>query len=115
MFINFMCEPRVSAENCSYIGYSTPISAAKDLMDEETVANEVAYPDSETLANSETFRNLSDETNKLLDDLWIEVRIGTITADFWIAVAFLAMGVIALCAMSIYRKQKRLLARNAVK
>jgi spermidine/putrescine transport system substrate-binding protein len=115
MFINFMCEPRVSAENCSYIGYSTPISAAKDLMDAEVVENEVAYPDSETLANSETFRNLSDDTNKLLDDLWIEVRIGTITAGFWIAVGFLAMGVIALCAMSIYRKQKRLRARNAVK
>ena len=115
MFINFMCEPRVSAENCGYIGYSTPVSAAKDLMDEETVSNEIAYPSSEVLANSETFRNLSDETNKLLDDLWIEVRIGTITAGFWIAVGFLSLGVISLCAMSIYRKQKRLRARNAVK
>lgn len=115
MFINFMCEPRVSAENCGYIGYSTPISAAKDLMDEEIVSNEIAYPSSEILSNSETFRNLSNETNKLLDDLWIEVRIGTITAGFWIAVGFLSMGVIALCAMSIYRKQKRLRARNAVK
>ena len=115
MFINFMCEPKVSAENCGYIGYSTPISAAKDLMDEEMVSSEVAYPSAEVLENSETFRNLSDETNKLLDDLWIEVRIGTITAGFWITVAVLAMGVTALCAMSIYRKQKRLRARNAVK
>ncbi len=115
MFINFMCEPRVSAENCGYIGYSTPISTAKNLMDEEVVSNEVAYPSSEILSNSETFRNLSDETNKLMDDLWIEVRIGTLTAGFWITVAFLAMGVIALCALSIYRKQKRLRARNAVK
>jgi spermidine/putrescine transport system substrate-binding protein len=115
MFINFMCEPSVSAENCEYIGYSTPISAAKELMDEETVSNEVAYPSDEILANSETFRNLSDETNKLMDDLWIEVRIGVITPGFWVAVAVLAMGVIALCALSIYRKQKRLLARNAVK
>ena len=115
MFINFMCEPKVSAENCSYIGYSTPISAAKNLMDANVVENEVAYPDSEILANSETFRNLSDETNKLLDDLWIEVRIGTITTDFWIAVGFLAAGILALCFMVIYRKQKRLLARNAVK
>ena len=115
MFINFMCEPRVSAENCGYIGYSTPISAAKDLMDEEMVSNKIAYPDSEILENSETFCNLSSETNKLLDDLWIEIRIGTITTGFWIAVAFLAMGVIALCALSIYRKQKRLRARNSVK
>ena len=115
MFINFMCEPKVSAENCGYIGYSTPISAAKTLMNEEMVSNEVAYPSEELLANSETFRNLSDETNKLMDDLWIEVRIGVITPGFWVAVAILAMGVIALCALSIYRKQKRLLARNAVK
>ncbi|MBQ2987874.1 MAG: spermidine/putrescine ABC transporter substrate-binding protein [Clostridia bacterium] len=115
MFINFMCEPRVSAENCGYIGYSTPVSAAKDLMDEEMVSNEVAYPSAEVLENSETFRNLSDETNKLLDDLWIEVRIGKLTAGFWVTVALLAMGVCALCALSIYRKQKRLRARNAVK
>ena len=84
-------------------------------MDEEAVANEVAYPSEEILANSEIFRNLSDETNKILDDLWIEVRIGTITMGFWIAVGILSLGVIALCAMSIYRKQKRLRARNAVK
>jgi spermidine/putrescine transport system substrate-binding protein len=115
MFINFMCEPRVSAENCGYIGYSTPISAAKELMDEDIVSNEVAYPSAEILENSETFRNLLDDTNKLLDDLWIEVRIGTITAGFWITVAILAMGVTGLCALSIYRKQKRLRARNAVK
>ena len=115
MFINFMCEPRVSAENCGYIGYSTPVSAAKDLMDEEMVSNEVAYPSAEVLENSETFRNLSDETNKLLDDLWIEVRIGKLTAGFWVTVALLAVGVCALCALSIYRKQKRLRARNAVK
>ena len=115
MFINFMCEPKVSAENCGYIGYSTPISAAKDLMDEDIVSNEVAYPSAEILENSETFRNLSADTNKLLDDLWIEVRIGTITTGFWITVAILAMGVMALCALSIYRKQKRLRARNAVK
>ena len=115
MFINFMCEPTVSAANCEYIGYSTPISLAKTLMDEEMAANEVAYPSDEILANSEIFRNLSDETNKILDDLWIEVRIGTLTAGFWIVVGCLALGVMGLCTMCIYRKQKRLRARNAVK
>ena len=115
MFINFMCEPRVSAENLSYIGYSTPISAAKDLMDEEIISNEIAYPSDEILENSETYSNLSDEANKLMDDLWIEVRIGTITLGFWVAVGFLAAGIAALCILQIYRKRKRLVARNAVK
>ncbi|MEG2634651.1 MAG: spermidine/putrescine ABC transporter substrate-binding protein, partial [Oscillospiraceae bacterium] len=31
MFINFLCEPEISAANAEYIGYSTPISKAKAL------------------------------------------------------------------------------------
>ncbi|MBQ7308891.1 MAG: spermidine/putrescine ABC transporter substrate-binding protein [Clostridia bacterium] len=112
MFINFMCEPRVSAENLTYIGYSTPISAAKELMDEEITANPVAYPSDEVLKRSESFRNLSDGTNKLLDDLWIEVRIGTLTPGFWVAVACLAAGITALCIFSMWRKKKRMDARK---
>ncbi len=112
MFINFMCEPGVSAENLTYIGYSTPISAAKELMDEEIVSNPVAYPSDEILENAEAFRNLSDDTNKLLDDLWIEVRIGTLTAGFWVAVAVLAVGITALCVFSMWRKKKRMDARK---
>lgn len=112
MFINFMCEPRVSAENLTYIGYSTPISAAKELMDEEITANPVAYPSDEVLKRSESFRNLSDDTNKLLDDLWIEVRIGTLTPGFWVAVACLAAGITALCIFSMWRKKKRMDARK---
>ena len=112
MFINFMCEPRVSAENLTYIGYSTPISAAKELMDEEITANPVSYPSDEVLKRSESFRNLSDGTNKLLDDLWIEVRIGTLTPGFWVAVACLAAGITALCIFSMWRKKKRMDARK---
>ena len=115
MFINFMCEPSVSAENCGYIGYSTPISAAKEFMDEELIFNEIAYPSDEILQNSETYRNLSDDANKLMDDLWIEVRIGTLTVGFWVTVALLATGITALCVFLMYRKKKRLIARNAVK
>ena len=112
MFINFMCEPKVSAENLTYIGYSTPISAAKELMDEEITSNPVAYPSDEILENGEAFRNLSDDTNKLLDDLWIEVRIGTLTPGFWVAVACLAVGITALCVFSMWRKKKRMDARK---
>jgi len=115
MFINFMCEPTVSAENLGYIGYSTPISAAKEMMDEELISNRIAYPSDEVLENSETYSNLSDEANKLMDDLWIEVRIGTLTPGFWVTVALLAAGITVLCIFLMYRKRKRLVARNAVK
>ena len=42
-YINFICTPEISGQNLDYLGYSTPISAAKDYMDQELVASEVAY------------------------------------------------------------------------
>ena len=49
-FINYLCRPDISAANLDYIGYSTPISAAKEYMDEEVISSPVSYPDDETLA-----------------------------------------------------------------
>ena len=34
LFINFLCEPEISGENMNYICYGSPISAAKDFMDD---------------------------------------------------------------------------------
>jgi len=44
-FINFMCDPEISGANLEYIGYSTPISAARDFMDPEVAESPVSYPD----------------------------------------------------------------------
>ncbi len=107
LFINFMCEPAVSAENCSMIGYSTPISAAKILMDPDMVENPIAYPDKETLANMETFTNLSDEANRQLDILWISVSVGTLTSGFWVVVGVAAVSVTAYCIYHMSVKKKR--------
>ena len=104
LFINFMCEPLVSAENCGYVGYSTPISEAKLYMDEEMVTNEVAYPSEEILANTEVFVNLSDDANKMLDMLWISINVGGLSVGFWVTVAAIALLVTGFC---IYRMQKK--------
>lgn len=104
MFINFMCEPLVSAENCGYVGYSTPISEAKNYMDEEMVASEIAYPSEEILANTEVFVNLSDDTNKMLDMLWIAINVGGLSVGFWVTIAVISVLVIGFC---IYRMQKK--------
>ena len=55
MYINFLCEPQVAAENITYIGYSTPNLAAYDLLDEQMQQNEIAYPAQEVLTNTEAF------------------------------------------------------------
>ena len=74
MYINFLCDPEVCAENMEYLGYSVPESAAKEYMDPESVANEVAYPDEETLARGEYYLYLDAETTQLMDSLWLEVK-----------------------------------------
>ena len=112
MFINFMCEPTVSAANADYIWYSTPISAAKELMDPEMAENEIAYPSEEALANMERFTNLSDDANQLMDDLWIAaVRTNELTAEFWIGVSVICVVILAAVFRNMYIKKKRMEAR----
>ena len=112
MFINFMCEPVVSAANTDYICYSTPISEARALIDPEMAESEIAYPSDEVLAKTEVYKNLSDEANQLMDDLWISVvRTNELTAEFWIAVAILCVVILAWVFRNMYVKKKRMDAR----
>ena len=73
MFINFLNEPEVAAENAEYVGYASPNLAALELLDEEIVEDEVIYPSDETIAKTEKFLHLPEETNLLMDSLWTEV------------------------------------------
>ncbi len=73
-YINFLCDPEIMAENLTYLGYSAPSEEAKKLMDPETTSNEVAYPSEEILALGEAFLNLSAETTRLMDSLWLKVK-----------------------------------------
>ncbi len=74
LFINFLCEPEISGGNMDYIGYGTPVSAAKEYMDPEMANSPIAYPDEETLARGEAFGALSTEATQLMEELWLEVR-----------------------------------------
>ncbi len=76
LFINFLTSPEISGGNMDYIGYGTPVSAAKEFMDPEMANNPVAYPDEETLARGESFIALSDEGTRLMEDLFNEVKAG---------------------------------------
>ncbi len=105
-YINFMCDPEIAGANMDYVGYSTPISEAKQYLDPEVVADPLHYPSDEVLANTEVFVNLPDEIADLLDTLWAEVKMGgpgdaaTLIA---IILAFLALYI----GIIIYKKIKR--------
>ena len=73
-YINFLCDPKVSAANCEAIGYSTPNTEALKLLDPELRSNPIAYPSTAVLEKTQVFTNLPSETNLLYDKLWSEVR-----------------------------------------
>lgn len=104
-YINFLCDPEIAAANMDYIGYSTPETAAKKLLPEETVNNPIYYPSQEILNRSETFVNLPEDTNMLIDTLWAEVKMGgpgqTLTLIL-VLVGFLAVYI----GIVIYKKMK---------
>lgn len=73
-FINFMCDPENMAKNIEFIGYSSPSSAARELLSDDLKNSEIAYPDASLLANDDTFINLPQATLDLYDSEWVRLR-----------------------------------------
>ena len=72
LFINFLSEPEISGENMNYICYGSPISAAKDFMDDYLRESEVVYPSAEVLANGTAYAYLSEEITRFVENLYQE-------------------------------------------
>ncbi|MDE6204069.1 MAG: extracellular solute-binding protein, partial [Lachnospiraceae bacterium] len=74
-FINFMCREDIALKNFEYITYSTPNTAAQELIEDEEIKNsEIAFPDFDKYENLETFRYLGAEGDELYNNLWKEVK-----------------------------------------
>ena len=76
LFINFLCDPEISAANMDYIGYSVPASESKQYMDQDVVNDPVAYPDEDELRNASSFDYLPEETSRYMESLFMSVRNG---------------------------------------
>ena len=107
MYINFLNEPNVAAENIEYIQYSTPNTAALALLDEEVRENPVIYPDDELLANCQAYVNLDTETNMYMDTLWTDLMSAAPEYSEWAMPLFLAGCLIACVAITVGKKQYR--------
>ncbi|NLY86879.1 MAG: spermidine/putrescine ABC transporter substrate-binding protein [Tissierellia bacterium] len=77
LFINFLCRPDIAARNADYIGYSTPIPEAVDMLPDEIKNSDVAYPSDEFLnsVKLEVFKDPMDII-KEYDRIWTEVMSG---------------------------------------
>ena len=76
LFINFLCDPEIAGANMDWICYGTPISAAKEYMDPETVADPVSYPADEILANGSSYAYLPEDITRYVESLFMKVRNG---------------------------------------
>ena len=113
-FINFICETEVALANCEYICYSTPHSVARELVMEsmEDWQKAISYPSAEALENTESFVDLSPDTNELLVQLWSDVLIG-INEDSWQSkaivpvVIIIGLGLVILIILMKIRRNKK--------
>ena len=74
LFINFMCDPEVSAANMNYICYGSPISEAKNYMDEYLATSAVVYPAASILEKGTSYTFLPADVSRLIESLFMTVR-----------------------------------------
>ena len=76
IFINFLCDPKISGANMDYICYASPIVGAKDHMDEYLATNPVIYPDESVLGKGSSYAHLPEDITRLMEELFMKVRNG---------------------------------------
>ncbi len=69
-FINFLCDPEISGANMDYICYASPISAAKEHMEDYLAESEIVYPAPEVQEKGSAYAYLSEETARLVESLY---------------------------------------------
>ena len=111
MFINYMCETSVGYANCDYIGYSTPITAVWELLDDEIKYSPIAYPDEEVMSKAEVFVTLPDEINAEMDSQWSQIKSYDESGGSWMVIIFL-LGAVALSGFNIWRKLRKKMRDN---
>ena len=70
LFINFMCDPEISGANMDYICYASPLSEAKNYMEEYLSESEVVYPSEEVLSKGTSYAYLSEEISRYVESLY---------------------------------------------
>jgi spermidine/putrescine transport system substrate-binding protein len=76
LFINFMCDPEISGANMDYICYASPISEAKNFMDESLAESPVIYPEESVLERGQGFQFLPEDISRYMESLFMQVRNG---------------------------------------
>lgn len=75
-FIDFMCRPDIAAINFEYLGYSTPNTGVRDLVEDEMIKNSpIAFPSPEVYNGQETYKYLGNQMDEYYNNLWMQVKV----------------------------------------
>ncbi len=75
-FIDFMCRPDIAAKNFDHLGYSTPNTGARDLIEDEELKNSsIAFPSPEVYKGQETYKYLGNQMDEYYNSLWMKVKV----------------------------------------
>ena len=74
-FINFLCDPKVAAENMESVSYRSPNTAAYALVSEEFRTNPILFPPAELFAKCEVLDDVGEHL-PLWTKMWDEVKAG---------------------------------------
>lgn len=73
-WIEFMCRAENALANFDFITYSSPNTAARELIEDEAIRNsEIAYPHLENY-KLDVFVNLGDEADEMYNEYWMKVK-----------------------------------------
>lgn len=109
-YINFLCRTDIALANAEYIGYSTPQTEARDLLDPEVSQNENFYPSQAALSKTQVFLTLPDDIGAQMDKLWMKVKLPEPAWAICTAViGVLAVGCLVMVVVRFIRRplQKR--------
>ncbi|MDF2545142.1 MAG: spermidine/putrescine transporter substrate-binding protein [Anaerosolibacter sp.] len=73
LFIDYMLRPEVAAKCAEYVMYATPNEAAKALLSEDVIEDELAYPKGDIMEKGEVFIDLGEFTTEY-DRVWTEIK-----------------------------------------
>ncbi|HSF80703.1 MAG TPA: spermidine/putrescine ABC transporter substrate-binding protein [Anaerolineales bacterium] len=75
VFINYLSDPEIAAQNAEWVGYGTPNQAAKDFIDPEILADEGIYPPADISERLQWIEDVGDAL-ELYDRMWTEFKAG---------------------------------------
>jgi len=73
VFINYLADPEIAAQNAEAVGYPSPNAAAREFIDPEILANESIYPPEDVMQRLQWIEDVGPAL-ELYDRIWTEFK-----------------------------------------